>query len=299
MRSFTALWSNTKVFLLMAGLTALFGAAGGALAGSAGVGVALAMAAITNMAMYFWSASFVLRMYGARVVAEHEAPRLFAMVDALRQRAGLPMPAVAIAPQSQPNAFATGRNARRAVVCVTEGLLASLDHAELEGVIAHELAHIKQRDMLLMTVAATLAGAISQLGNIAVFSSLIGGRDDEESSAGYAGQFAFMLLAPVAALLLQLAISRQREFRADALGAAISGRPDGLARALRKLDVMARQDPMHIAPAAAPLAQVNPLGSSAGRLASLFSTHPSTAERVARLEAMVTRGRPPRLLRIA
>ena len=299
MRSVLALWSNTKVFLLMAGLTALLGAAGGVLGGSAGVATALVLAAATNAALYFWSGTFVLRMYGARVVSEQDAPALYALVDRLRRRAGLPMPAVAVAPQSQPNAFATGRNERAAVVCVTEGLLATLDQAELEGVVAHELAHIKQRDMLLMTVAATLAGAISNIGNVAAFSSLFGGRDEEDGGPGVVGQLLFIVVAPLAALLIQLAISRQREFRADALGATISGRAGGLARALRKLDVMARRHPMDVAPAVAPLAQVNPLGSATGRLASLFSTHPSTAERIARLEAMEAPGQPPRLVRVA
>jgi heat shock protein HtpX len=298
MRSLTAVWSNTKVFLLMAGLTALLGAAGAALGGSAGVATALVLAAFTNVALYFWSGTLVLRMYGARVVAEPEAPELYAMVDRLRRRADLPMPAVAIAPQAQPNAFATGRNERAAVVCVTEGLLATLDRTELEGVIAHELAHIKQRDMLLMTVTATLAGAISNIGNIAAFSSLFGGRSDDEGSAGLVGQLAFIVVAPLAATLIQLAISRHREFRADALGAAISGRPHALARALSKLDVMAHHSPMDVSPAVAPLAQVNPLASSRSRLAALFSTHPSTAERIARLEAMEP-GLPPRLVRVA
>lgn len=299
MRSRTSLWGNTKVFLMMAALTALLGAAGGALGGSAGVVVALALAAATNAAMYFWSASFVLRMYGARVVTEGDAPQLHALVDRLRRRAGLPMPTIAIAPQSQPNAFATGRSERAAVVCVTEGLLATLDRDELEGVVAHELAHIKQRDMLLMTVTATLAGAISNIGNLAALSSLFGGRDEEDGSPGLVGQLAFLIVAPLAALLIQMAISRQREFRADALGAAITGRASGLASALHKLDVMSRHDPMHVAPAVAPLAQVNPLGAHPGRLAGLFSTHPPTAERVARLQAMEEPGRPPRIVRVA
>lgn len=296
MRSLTALWSNTKVVLLMAGLTALLGAAGGALGGSSGVVAAVALAAVINGAMYFWSGALVLRAYGARLVTEREAPELHALVDRLRRRAGLPMPAVAIAPQRQPNAFATGRTASAAVVCVTEGLLATLDRDELEGVIAHELAHIKQSDMLLMTITATLAGAISNLGNVAALASAVGTRE-EDDGPGVAGQLAFIIVAPLAAMLIQLAISRQREFRADALGASISGNPSGLARALRKLEAMSRRVPMEVAPAVAPLAQVNPLGARAGRLAVLFSTHPPTAERVARLDMM--RGPGPRLRRVA
>jgi heat shock protein HtpX len=299
MRSFTAFWSNTKVFLMMAGLTALLGAAGQALGGAAGLVMALVLGAAANIAMYFWSASMVLRAYGARVVGAHDAPVLYAMVSRLRQRAGLPMPRVAIAPHAQPNAFATGRNASNAVVCVTEGLLATMDRDELEGVIAHELAHIKQRDMLLMTVTATLAGAISNLANIAMFSSMFGGQDDEENSGGLVGQLALMIVAPIAAMLIQLAISRQREFQADALGARITGRPQALAGALTKLDTMARGTPMHVAPAVAPLAQVNPLTGGAGRLAGLFSTHPPTRERVARLMALRLSSEEPARLRSA
>ncbi|HYD52247.1 MAG TPA: M48 family metalloprotease, partial [Gemmatimonadaceae bacterium] len=214
MRGLTALWSDTKVFLLMAGLAGLLGAAGHWLGGTTGLALGLAIAVAANVAAYFGSASLVLRMYGARRVTAGEAPMLHAMVDRLRQRAGLPMPAVAIAPQHQPNAFATGRGTRHAVVCVTRGLLDALDREELEGVIAHELAHIKNRDMLLMTVTATVAGAIGNVGSIAAFGSLFGQAD--EDTPGPVAQLAFLLLAPIAATLIQLAISRQREFRADA-----------------------------------------------------------------------------------
>jgi heat shock protein HtpX len=299
MLRFTAFWSNTKVFLMMAGLTALLGTAGRALGGASGLVLALVLGAAANVAMYFWSSSIVLRMYGARVVGVHDAPALHAMVGRLRRRAGLPMPRVAIAPHAQPNAFATGRNAAHAVVCVTDGLLATMDHDELEGVIAHELAHIKQRDMLLMTVTATIAGAIGNLANLAAFSSIFGARDDEEQPGGLASQLSFMLVAPVAATLIQLAISRQREFQADELGARITGRPQALAGALAKLDLMAHRTPMHVAPAAAPLAQVNPLTGRAGRLARLFSTHPPTRERVERLMALRSTSGAPSLLRTA
>jgi heat shock protein HtpX len=298
MRWFSGFWSNTKVFLMMAGLTALLGAAGQALGGSTGLALALGLGAAANVAMYFWSASLVLRMYGARVVSVHEEPALHAMVGRLRRRANLPMPRVAIAPHEQPNAFATGRSAATAVVCVTEGLLATLDHDEMEGVIAHELAHIKQRDMLLMTVTATLAGAIGNLANVAAFSSMFGGQEDEEHRGGLLSQLLFMLVAPVAAMLIQLAISRQREFQADALGAAITGRPQALAGALAKLDVMARGTPMHVVPAVAPLAQVNPLAGRTGRLAALFTTHPPTRERIERLRRMRPSAQTP-ALRIA
>jgi heat shock protein HtpX len=278
--------NNVKVFMLMAGLTALFAAIGGYLGGQGGMMMALLFAGGMNFFMYFASDRMVLRMYRARIVSPAEAPELYGLVDRLRQRAGLPMPTVAIAPQDQPNAFATGRNPEHAVVCVTEGILRHLDREELEGVIAHELAHIKNRDMLLQTVTATVAGAIS---NLAWIGMLAGGRgDDEEGSNPIAGLL-MMILAPIAASLVQMAISRQREFKADAVGAEIHGRPLALASALRKLEMGARQIPMHVAPAAAPLAQVNPLAFSGGAMMKLFSTHPPTEERVARLQALAAR----------
>jgi heat shock protein HtpX len=273
--------NNVKVFVLMAGLTALFVAIGGYFGGQSGMVMAFVFAGLMNFVMYYASAKMVLRMYGARTVTEREAPELYAMVDRLRQRAGLPMPTVAIAAHAQPNAFATGRNPEHAVVCVTEGILRLVSRDELEGVIAHELAHIKNRDMLLQTMTATLAGAITNLAHFGLF---FGGRDDEGSSP-LAG-LAMAILAPIAAMLIQFAISRQREFKADAVGAEISGRPLSLANALRKLDSAAHRIPMNVAPAVAPLAQVNPLAAYGGGIASLFSTHPSTAERVARLERL-------------
>lgn len=275
--------SNFKVFVLMAGMTALFIAIGGAIGGQSGMILTLLLAGVMNFVMYYTSSSIVLRMYGAKVVTASEAPELYQMVDELRQRAGLPMPTVAIAPHAQPNAFATGRNAEHAVVCVTDGILRVVSRDELRGVIAHELAHIKNRDMLLQTVAATMAGAISNLANFALFFG--SAQHDEEGGSPVAG-LAMALLAPIAAMLIQTAISRQREFKADAVGAEISGKPLMLASALKKLDVAAKQIPMHISPAAAPLAQVNPLAAYGGGIATLFSTHPPTAERVARLETM-------------
>lgn len=271
--------NNVKVFVLMAGMTALLGALGGYFGGQAGLVLALVVAGGMNVFMYWNSSSMVLRSYGARVVARADAPELYDMVDRLRQRAGLPMPTVAIAPHDQPNAFATGRNPEHAVVCVTSGLTKLIDREEMEGVIAHELAHIKNRDMLLQTVTATMAGAISSLAQFAVF---FGGRSDDEDRNPIAG-LAMLIIAPLAASLIQFAISRQREFKADAVGAEIAGRPEGLARALQKLDAYSRRIPMDISPAAAPLAQVNPLAAHGGGLSSMFSTHPSTEERVARL----------------
>ena len=275
--------NNVKVFVLLAGLTALFGAIGMYFGGQGGMLIALAFAGLMNFVMYFGSSKMVLRMYRARTVTAAEAPQLYEMVDRLRQRAGLPMPVVAIAPHAQPNAFATGRNPENSVVCVTEGIMGLLSKEELEGVIAHELAHIKNRDMLLQTVGATMAGAVS---NIAQFGLFFGGGSDEDSPNPIAA-ILLMILAPIGAMLIQFAISRQREFKADAVGAEIAGRPLGLANALRKLEAGAKQIPMQVAPAAAPLAIVNPLAAFRGAgVAKMFSTHPPTAERVARLEAM-------------
>ena len=273
--------NNVKVFVLMAGLTSLFVAIGGYFGGQGGMIMAVVFAGLMNFIMYFASSKMVLRMYGARVVTEREAPELYAMVDRLRHRAGLPMPTLAVAPHAQPNAFATGRNPENAVVAVTEGILQLVSRDELEGVLAHELAHIKNRDMLLQTFTATLAGAISNLAHFGLF---FGGHDDENSNP--VGGIAMAILAPIAAMLIQFAISRQREFKADAVGAQISGRPLSLANALRKLEVGAHRIPMNVAPAVAPLAQVNPLAAYGGGIAKLFSTHPPTAERVARLEAL-------------
>jgi heat shock protein HtpX len=273
--------NNVKTFVLMAGLLGLFVLVGQLIGGSSGLVAALVIGSIFNFIMYFFSDRLVLRMYGAKVVTAQEAPELYAMVDRLRQRAGLPMPTLAVAPHEQPNAFATGRNPEHAVVAVTTGILKYVPQEELEGVLAHELAHIKNRDMLISTVAAGIAGALSNLPYLLMFG---GGRDDDGGHP-YA-QLALILLAPIGAMLIQFAVSRQREFEADRVGALILGRPQPLASALLRLDSLAHRIPMHVAPAAAPLAQVNPLAYQGGAVAKLFSTHPPTAERVARLEAM-------------
>jgi heat shock protein HtpX len=273
--------NNVKVFVLMAGLTGLFMAVGQVFGGQNGAVMALLVAGVMNVVMFYGSSAMVLRMYRAKVISEQDAPELFAMVDRLRQRAGLPMPTVAVAPHEQPNAFATGRSPEHAVVCVTAGLVRLVSPAELEGVIAHELAHIKNRDMLLQTVTATFAGAI---GYLAHFGFLLGGSRDRGGHP--AAALLVMIVAPIAAMMIQFAISRQREFKADAVGAEICGRPLALAGALRKLDAAARRIPMKIEPAAAPLAQVNPLAAHGGGMMRLFSTHPRTEDRVARLEAL-------------
>lgn len=273
--------NNVKTFVLMAGLLGLFLLAGQLIGGSSGLIAALVIGSLFNFVMYFFSDRLVLKMYGAKVVSEQEAPELYRMVDRLRQRAGLPMPTVAVAPHEQPNAFATGRNPERAVVAVTTGILKYMPQEELEGVIAHELAHIKNRDMLISTVAAGIAGALSNLPYLLMF----GGGNDDEGGHPFA-HLALILLAPIGAMLIQFAVSRQREFEADRVGALILGRPMPLAKALVRLDSMAHRIPMQVAPAVAPLAQVNPLAAHGGGVAKLFSTHPPTAERVARLEAM-------------
>jgi heat shock protein HtpX len=274
--------NNVKTFVLMAGLLGLFLLVGQLLGGSSGLVVALIIGSLFNFIMYFFSDRLVLRMYGAQVVTAQKAPELYAMVDRLRQRAGLPMPKVAVAHHEQPNAFATGRSPDHAVVAVTTGILKHVPQEELEGVIAHELAHVKNRDMLIATVAAGIAGALSNLPYLLLFG---GGRDDEGGHPF--AQLALILLAPIGAMLIQLAVSRQREFEADRVGAQILGRPMPLAHALIRLDNLAHRIPMEVAPAAAPLAQVNPLAAHGGGIAKLFSTHPPTAERVDRLEAMV------------
>jgi heat shock protein HtpX len=269
-----------KTFVLMAGLFSLFLLVGQVMGGTQGMLLWGSIGLLMNFGMYFFSDRLVLRMYGAKEVSAADAPELYGMVDRLRQRAGLPMPKVAIAPQAQPNAFATGRSPSHAVVAVTEGILQSMPKDELEGVIAHELAHIKNRDMLISTIAAGIAGLMSQLPYLLMF----GGSDDDDAHPAL--RIAMAVLAPLAAMIIQMAISRQREFEADRVGAEILGRPMPLANALRRMDAMAHRIPMQVAPAAAPLAQVNPLAAYGGGMAKLFSTHPPTEERVARLEAM-------------
>jgi heat shock protein HtpX len=273
--------NNLKTAVLMAGLLSLLMSAGQLAGGFNGLLLGGILGLGMNFIMYFFSDKMVLKMYRAQIVTEQEAPELYRMVDRLRQRAGLPMPVVAVAHQDQPNAFATGRNPEHAVVAVTTGIMRSMPQEELEGVIAHELAHIKNRDMLISTIAAGVAGLISNLGWILMFTG--GSRDDEGRHP--LADLAMVILAPIAAMLIQFAISRQREFEADKVGAEILGRPLPLARALRRLDAMAHQIPMEIPPAVAPLAQVNPLAAMGG-LGRLFSTHPPTEERVARLEAL-------------
>jgi heat shock protein HtpX len=278
--------NNLKTAVLMAGLVALLMAAGQVLGGSQGLIIGSVLGLGMNFVMFFFSDRLVLRMYGAQVVTEQEAPELYRLVDRLRQRAGLPMPVVALAPHEQPNAFATGRSPEKAVIAVTTGILKAMPQEELEGVIAHELAHVKNRDMLTTTIAAGIAGMIGNLPWLLLFAG--GSRDDEGRHPLV--DLALVVLAPIAAMLIQFAISRQREFEADRVGAQILGWPLPLAHALRRLDYLAQRIPMQVPPAAAPLAQVNPLAAAGGGVMRWFSTHPPTEERVARLEAMALAG---------
>ena len=278
---------RVKVFMMMAGMTALLVVIGGAVGGTDGATIFFVFAALMNFGMYWFSDKVVLKMYRAKIIDAQQAPDLYQMVDRLRQRADLPMPTVAIAPSQQPNAFATGRNADKAVVCCTAGILELVSREELEGVIAHELAHIKHRHMLVGTIAATLAGAIAMIGNIVKWGAIFGGfgRDDEDSNP--VALIAMAIVAPIAAMIIQFAISRQNEFQADATAARITGKPRNLATALQRLEGYAHRIPMPVNPAAAQLAIINPLSGSRGMgFLKWFSTHPPTEERVARLEEL-------------
>ena len=278
--------NNVKTGILMAGLMALFLIAGQALGGNQGLVMALVVGGAMNFIMFFFSDRMVLRMYRARVVSEQEAPELYRIVDRLRQRAGLPMPVVAIADQPQPNAFATGRSPQKAVVAVTSGLLQHMSPREIEGVIAHELGHIKNRDMLISTIAAGIAGAIGYLPWLLMFG---GGRRRGGEGGNPLIMIGLAILGPIAAMLIQIAVSRQREFEADRTAAEILGTAEPMMGALQKLDALARRIPMDLPPAAAPLAQVNPLAAHGGGISGLFSTHPPIEERIARLAALPRR----------
>jgi heat shock protein HtpX len=270
-----------KTSLLMAAIVALFGAVGAALGGAQGMVFALLLGGAMNFFAYWFSDKMVLRMYDAREVDADSAPRFYAIVRELAQNAQLPMPRVYLIDQPQPNAFATGRNPEHAAVAATTGILQLLSERELRGVMAHELAHIKHRDILISTVSATLAGAISSLAQFGMF---FGGRDDRPHPAT---ALLMMILAPLAAMLIQFAISRAREFGADEGGAEISGDPQALAAALEKIERYAQELPLAAAdqhPETAQMMIINPL--SGGGLRGLFSTHPATQERIARLLAL-------------
>ena len=275
-----------KVVGLMTAMTLLFIAFGQYMGGSSGAVFAFVMAMAMNLGTYWFSDRAVLRMYRAQVIGPDDAPDLFRMVDRLRQNAGLPMPTVAIAPQQQPNAFATGRNPDNAVVCVTLGLMNMLNTRELEGVIAHELAHIKHRHMLVGTLAAGIAGAIGMLGSIVKWGFIFGGGRDDDGGNPIV-LLVMAILAPIAALAVQMTISRQNEFQADATAAKIVGDRSGLQSALRRIEGAAKQIPMQVNPAGAHMAIINPFASGRGAaFENLFRSHPPTEDRIAALESV-------------
>jgi heat shock protein HtpX len=279
-----------KTGVLLAALTSLVVLIGGAVGGQQGMLIAFVFAIAMNFGSYWFSDRIVLSMYGAQPIDEAQAPDLYRIIRRLTTKAGIPLPRVYLIPGDTPNAFATGRSPQHAAVAVTEGVMRMLDDEELEGVLAHELSHVRNRDTLTMTIAATLAGVITYLAHMAQWAAIFGGarRDDEEGSGGgVIGALLMAILAPIAAMLIQMAISRAREFEADASGARLVGRPWGLAKALEKLEMASKMAPMDATPATAHLFIVNPL-SGEGLLA-LFSTHPPIQERIARLRAMAMR----------
>ena len=280
---------NLRTFVLMAVMTALVMGMGWLLGGQGGAILALVLAGATNVWAWWNSDKAILRQQGAIEIRRDQAPELFDMVATLAQRAGLPMPKVYILQTEQPNAFATGRDPQNAAVAVTQGIMRLLSREELAGVIAHELAHIRHRDTLTMTVTATLAGAIAMLGNMMMFSGMMGGRDGNRG--GGLGALVAMIFAPLAAGLVQMAISRTREYEADRTGAEISGQPLALASALARIAQSSQRivnEPAERNPAAASMYIINPL--HALRMDRLFATHPPTEERIARLQAMARQG---------
>ncbi|MFP5263809.1 MAG: zinc metalloprotease HtpX [Blastocatellia bacterium] len=282
--------NRLKTTVLLAALTALMLWVGQALGGQAGLVVALVFAGLTNFASYWWSDKIVLRMYGAQELSQSKAPELYSIVRELASREGLPMPRVYLIPEETPNAFATGRNPEHAAVAVTAGITRLLSREELAAVLAHELGHVRNRDTLITTVAATIAGALSMLANMAMWGMMLGGRsaDDEDGGSPLAGLVG-VIVAPIAAALIQMSISRSREFLADESGARLSGNPLALASALRKIEEWSRRVPLASgSPATAHMFIINPFAGMS--MARMFSTHPSTEARVERLEAMARRG---------
>jgi len=281
--------NGIKTMVLMVTLTLMLVLIGGLLGGKTGMTFALVIAFGMNFITYWFSDKIVLKMYGARQVAEAEVSELYNSVRRLAQKAELPMPKVYIMDQDQPNAFATGRNPEHGAVAVTTGIMNILSREELEGVIAHELAHIKHRDILVSTVAAAIAGAISYLAQMAQWTMIFGGRSSDNNRGGNPiAALVMMIVGPIAAMMVQMAISRSREYGADAGGAAIAGNSMYLANALKKLHMASQKIPMNTNPATSHMFIVNPL--SGGGLLKLFSTHPPIEERIARLEALRSRG---------
>lgn len=276
--------NTAKTVFLMTVLTGLLVLAGRAIGGVGGMVVALGIACVMNLTSYWFSDKIVLAMYRAKEVDAASAPGLYRIVQRLAERGGLPMPRVYIIPQAQPNAFATGRDPNHAAVAATEGLLQLMKEDEIEGVIAHELSHVGNRDILIGTIAATLAGAIMVLAHFARFAAIFGGSRDDERGGGGIGLLFMAILAPIAAMLVQMAISRSREYQADASGAKLSGNPLGLAHALAHLQQASARVPMDASPATAHMFIVSPFRG--GGVVSLFSTHPPIQERIQRLEKM-------------
>jgi heat shock protein HtpX len=278
--------NTTKTVLLMTALTVLLVLIGGAFGGRQGMILAFIFAGAMNMFSYWFSDKLVLRMYNAQEATEAEAPMLWGVTHDLALKMNMPMPKVYLIPSDSPNAFATGRNPNHAAVAATEGILRLLTRDELEGVMAHELGHVRNRDILIGTIAATIAGAISMLANMAQWAMIFGGgrRDDREGEGGLIGGILMIILAPIAAALIQMAVSRSREYQADASGAKICGNPLWLANALRKLQAGTQRIPLDASPATAHMFIVNPLRG--GGLQGLFSTHPPLEDRIARLESM-------------
>jgi len=273
-----------KTTLLLGVLTALIVWIGSLFGGQQGMIMAFVLAMGMNFFSYWYSDKIVLKMYRAREVSRTESPQLYDMVEGLSKNANLPMPKVYVIPDESPNAFATGRNPEHAVIAVTQGLLKLMDREEIMGVLSHEMAHVKNRDILIGSIAATMAGAVMILASMARWTAFLGGgaHDDEDGGGlGAIGLIAMSILAPLAAMLIQMAISRSREYHADATGAQFAGQPYGLADALEKLGAYSRRLPMHASPSTAHMFIVNPL--SAGNLMHLFSTHPRLEERIARL----------------
>ncbi len=278
--------NTLKTGFLLALLTVLFVAVGNYVGGQGGMVLAFALAVLMNAGAYWFSDKIVLRMYRAQEVSEAEAPQLYAMVQRLATAASLPMPKVYIIPTDSPNAFATGRNPQHAAVAVTQGITRILTPDELEGVLAHEIAHVKNRDILIGTIAATLAGAIMMLARFAQFAAIFGGggRDREGGGGGGLGLIAMAIIAPIGAMLVQMAVSRSREYLADASGARFCGRPESLARALEKIAGASRRAPLEASPATAHMFILSPLSGKG--MMSLFSTHPPVEKRVEKLRAM-------------
>lgn len=275
--------SNFKVFMLMAGMTALLITVGNAVGGSAGLMVMALISAVMNLVTFFFSDKIVLKMVRANPVSESQAPELYSMVRRLSERANIPMPRLYVVNDPSPNAFATGRSPKHGVVAVNDGLLNILNESEIEGVIAHEIAHIKHRDTLTSAIVASLAGMISAIANMAMFANFFSGGDEDRPNPIVL--LVVSLIAPIAAMMIQFAVSRAREFEADKTGAELCGRPDGLRNALLKLDRGAQMIPNHTMPqSAAHMCIVNPL--SGQQFAKLFSTHPPIEERVRRLDMM-------------